>query len=77
MSLLLTRKWALVRFPPSPGEIDEIQRLEREGIAKIQEQAPHLVLTVPDHRNEEKVITALAKFARKGFVTEFKSKWVK
>ena len=57
--------------------IDEIQRLEREGIAKIEEQAPHLVLTVPDHRNEEKVITALAKFARKGFVTEFKSKWVK
>lgn len=57
--------------------IEEIQRLEREGIARIEEHAPTLIVTVPDHRNDEKVIAILAEFARKGFVTEFKSKWLK
>jgi hypothetical protein len=32
---------------------------------------------VPDQRNDEMVIAALARLARKGFVTEFKSKWIK
>jgi hypothetical protein len=57
--------------------IEEARRLEREGIAKIHEHMPTLILNVPDHRNEEKVITALAKLARKGLVTDFRSSWVK
>jgi hypothetical protein len=32
--------------------------------------------TVPDRQNEERVIAVLATLARKGFVTEFKSRWV-
>jgi hypothetical protein len=57
--------------------MEEVRRLEHEGIAKIHEHTPALILTVPDHRNDEKVIATLARFARKGFVTEFKSRWVK
>jgi transcriptional regulator of NAD metabolism len=57
--------------------IEEVRRLEREGIAKIHEHTPTLILNVPDQRNEEKVIAALAKLARKGLVTEFRSSWVK
>ena len=51
--------------------------MEREGIAKIHEHVPTLILNVPDHRNDEKVIATLAKLARKGLVTEFRSSWVK
>ena len=57
--------------------IDEARRLEREGIAKIHEHVPTLILNVPDHRNEEEVIAALAKLARKGLVADFRSSWVK
>jgi hypothetical protein len=57
--------------------IEEARRLEREGIAKIHEHTPTLILNVPDHRNEEKVIVELAKLARKGLVTDFRSSWVK
>ena len=51
----------------------EARRLEREGIAKIDEHIPTLILNVPDHRNEEMVIAALAGLMRKGFVTDFRS----
>ena len=51
----------------------EARRLEREGVAKIDEHIPTLILDVPDHRNEEMVIAALARLMRKGFVTDFKS----
>ena len=51
----------------------EARRLEREGIANIDERIPTLILNVPDHRNEEMVIAALARLMRKGFVTDFKS----
>jgi hypothetical protein len=51
----------------------EARRLEREGIAKIDEHIPTLTLNVPDHRNEEMVIAALARLMRKGFVTDFRS----
>ena len=51
----------------------EARRLEREGVAKIDEQIPTLILNVPDHRNEEMVIAALARLMRKGFVTDFRS----
>ena len=51
----------------------EARRLEREGIAKIDEHIPTLSLNVPDHRNEEMVIAALARLMRKGFVTDFRS----
>ena len=51
----------------------EARRLEREGIAKIDEHIPTLSLNVPDHRNEEMVIAARARLMRKGFVTDFKS----
>ena len=54
----------------------EARRLEREGIAKIDEHIPTLILNVPDHRNEEMVIAALARLTRKGFVTDFKSERV-
>jgi hypothetical protein len=57
--------------------MEEARRLEREGIAKIHEHMPTLILNVPDHRNEEKVIAALAKLARKGLVADFRSSWVK
>ena len=58
--------------------MEDIRRLEHEGVAAIiQEDPPTLILDVPDHRNEEKVISALAGFARKGFVTEFRSRWIK
>jgi len=53
--------------------MEEARRLEREGIAKIDEHIPTLILNVPDHRNEEMVIAALARLMRKGFVTDFKS----
>jgi len=53
--------------------MEEARRLEREGIAKIDEHIPTLNLEVPDHRNEEMVIAALARLMRKGFVTDFKS----
>jgi hypothetical protein len=56
--------------------MEEARRLEREGIAKLHEHIPALILDVPDHQNEEKVIAVLATLARKGFVTEFKSRWV-
>src|SRR5579884_504533 len=55
--------------------MQEARKLEHEGVLKIQEHIPTLTLTVPDHRNDEKVIAALAMLARKGFVTEFKSRW--
>ena len=48
-----------------------------EGIAKIHEHTPTLILNAPDQRNDEKVIAALAKLARKGLVTEFRSRWIK
>ena len=51
----------------------EARRLEREGIAKFDEHIPTLILNVPDHRNEEMVIAALARLMRKGFVTDFRS----
>ena len=54
----------------------EARRLEHEGIAKIDEHIPTLILDVPDHRNEEMVIAALARLTRKGFVTDFKSERV-
>jgi hypothetical protein len=57
--------------------IEEMRKLEHDGIVKIQEHVPTLILTVPDQRNDEKVIAALAKLARKGLVTGFESKWVK
>jgi hypothetical protein len=57
--------------------IEAARKLEREGIAKIHQQTPALILNVPDHRNEEKVITTLAKLARKGLVTDFQSSWIK
>ena len=53
--------------------MEEARRLEREGIAKIDEHIPTLSLNVPDHRNEEMVIAALARLMRKGFVTDFRS----
>ena len=53
--------------------MEEARRLEREGIAKIDEHIPTLILDVPDHRNEEMVIAALARLMRKGFVTDFRS----
>ena len=56
--------------------MEEARRLEREGIAKIDEHIPTLILNVPDHRNEEMVIAALARLTRKGFVTHFKSERV-
>jgi hypothetical protein len=37
---------------------------------------PTLILTVPDDRNEEKVITVLAELAHKGFVAEFETRCV-
>ena len=37
--------------------MEEARRLEREGIAKIHEHIPTLILNVPDHRNEEMVIS--------------------
>jgi hypothetical protein len=55
----------------------EARRLEREGIAEIHEHVPTLILNVPDHRNEEKVIAALAKLTRNGLVADFRSSWVK
>ena len=55
---------------------EEARRLELEGVV-IHEQTPTLTLNVPDRRNEEMVIATLARLARKGFVTEFKSKWIK
>ena len=57
--------------------IAEAQKLEREGIVKIQEHMPNLILNVSDHRNDERVIAVLAKLARKGLVTDFRSTWVK
>ena len=54
----------------------EARRLEREGVAKIDEHIPTLTLNVPDHRNEEMVIAVLAKLTRNGFVTDFKSEQV-
>jgi hypothetical protein len=57
--------------------LEEARKLEREGIAKIHEHTPTLILNVPDHRNEDEVIAALARLARKGLVTEFKSRWVR
>jgi hypothetical protein len=57
--------------------MEEARRLEREGIAKIHENLPTLILNVPDHRNEEKVIAPLAKLARNGLVADFRSSWVK
>ena len=56
--------------------MEEARRLELEGVV-IHEQTPTLTLNVPDRRNEEMVIATLARLARKGFVTEFKSKWIK
>ena len=56
--------------------MEEARRLEREGIAKIDEHIPTLTLNVPDHRNEEMVIAALARLTRKGSVTDFKSERV-
>ena len=56
---------------------EEARRLEREGVAKIHEYTPNLILNVPDHANEEVVIATLAGLARKGLVTEFRSRWVK
>jgi len=53
--------------------MEEARRLEHEGIAKSDEHIPTLILDVPDHRNEEMVIAALARLMRKGFVTDFKS----
>jgi hypothetical protein len=53
--------------------MEEARRLEREGIAKIDEHIPTLILNVPDQRNEETVIAALARLMRKGFVTDFRS----
>ena len=57
--------------------MEEARRLELEGIVKIHEQIPTLTVNVPDRRNEEMVFATLAKLARNGFVTEFKSKWIK
>jgi hypothetical protein len=57
--------------------IEEARRLERAGIAKIHEHVPTLILNVPNQRDEEKVIAVLAKLARKGFVADFRSSWVK
>ena len=57
--------------------MEEAQILELEGIAKIHEHTPTLILNAPDQRNDEKVIAALAKLARKGLVTEFRSRWIK
>ena len=56
--------------------MEEARRLELEGVV-IHEQTPTLTLNVPDRRNEETVIATLARLARRGFVTEFKSKWIK
>ena len=56
--------------------MEEAQRLEREGVVKIHEHIPTLILNVPDHQNEEKAIAILAKLARKGLVTEFRSRWI-
>ena len=41
--------------------MEEAQILELEGIAKIHEHTSTLILNVPDQRNDEKVIAALAK----------------
>ena len=57
--------------------MEEARRLEREGIAEIHEHTSTLILNVPDQRNDEKVIAALAKLARKGLVTEIRSRWIK
>ena len=54
--------------------MEEARKLELEGIVKLHEQTPTLTVNVPDRRHEEMVIATLARFARKGFVTEFKSK---
>jgi hypothetical protein len=43
--------------------MEEAQILELEGIAKIHEHTSTLILNVPDQRNDEKVIAALAKLA--------------
>ena len=68
-----------VTLSANQGKVmEEIRGLEHEGKAKIvQEQLPTLIMDVPDHRNEEKVISALARFARKGFVTGFESRWIR
>jgi hypothetical protein len=58
----------------NPDKVTEEARRLREGLAKIHE---YLILTVPDHANEEVVIATLAGLARKGLVTEFRSTWVK
>jgi hypothetical protein len=55
----------------------EARRLERERFVKIHELTPNLILDVPRHVNEEIVIATLAGLARKGWVTEFRSRWVK
>jgi len=57
--------------------MEEAQKLELEGIAQIHEQPLTLTLNDPEQRNEAMVIEILARLARKGFVTEFKSKWIK
>ena len=46
--------------------MEEARRLEREGIAKIDEHIPTLILNVPDHRNEEMVIAALCQTYAQG-----------
>ena len=56
--------------------MEEVRRLELEGVV-IHEETPTLTLNVPDRRNEETVIATLARLARRGFVTEFKSKLIK
>jgi hypothetical protein len=61
----------------NPDKVTEEARRLREGLAKIHEYTPTLILTVPDHANEEVVIATLAGLARKGLVTEFRSTWVK
>jgi hypothetical protein len=57
--------------------MEEARKLELEGIVKLHDQTPTLTVNVPDRQNEEMVIATLARLARKGFVTEFKSKWIK
>jgi hypothetical protein len=57
--------------------MEEARRLELEGIVKLHEQTPTLTVNVPDPRNDAMVIETLARLARKGFVTEFKSKRIK
>lgn len=61
-----------------PDKVMEVaQRLEREGLAKILERTPNIILSVPEQTNEEVVIAALAGLARKGLVAEFRSVRVK